>query len=132
MTPRPRLAKAASLGFRVARGLHGRWRRMAPPERARLEGLAEDLKERALELRGARDPEGASRDLNLASERLAAAIVESAQGDPEVSDADVAELREDLSRELERLASGEVKASRTQSDEAAPKAPEEADLHNPL
>lgn len=135
MASRPRLAGAASLGFRVARGLHGRWRRMARPERERLQVLADDVKERALELRGARDPEGAGRDLNLASERLAAAMVQAAQGDPEVPEAQVTELRDDLARELERLASGEVKASRAKSGDAARGAPpgstEDADLHNP-
>ncbi len=52
MVSRPTLGSTASLGFRVARGLYGRWRRMNAPERARLEGLADDVKERALELRG--------------------------------------------------------------------------------
>jgi hypothetical protein len=135
MTPRPRLADAASLGFRVARGLHGRWRKMAAPQRKRLEGLADDVKERALELRGAGDPEGAGRDLNLASERLAAAMVEAAQGDPEVPDAQVAELRDDLARELDRLASGEVRASRMTGADTAPGAPgdpRDASLYNPL
>ncbi len=136
MTPRPRLADAASLGFRVARGLHGRWRKMAAPQRKRLEALADDVKERALELRGAGDPEGAGRDLNLASERLAAAMVEAAQGDPEVPDAQVAELRDDLARELDRLASsGEVRASRMTGADTAPGTPGDprnASLYNPL
>jgi hypothetical protein len=100
------------MGFRVARGLYGRWRRMSTPERKRLERLADDVKERALELRGTPDPDGAGRDLEQASERLADAMVESADADPEVTDAEVEELRGDLARELERLATGEVSASR--------------------
>ncbi len=104
------------MGFRVARGLYGRWRRMKAPERARLEGLADDVKERALELRGTPDPERAELDLQHAGERLADAMVESAEADPEVSDADVEELRGDLARELERLATGEVLASRSRAE----------------
>ena len=115
MVNRPTLGSTASLGFRVARGLYGRWRRMNAPERARLEGLADDVKERALELRGTPDPDGAGRDLHQAGERLADAMVESAHADPEVSDAEVEELRGDLARELERLATGEVSASRSRT-----------------
>lgn len=112
MVPRPSLGSTASLGFRVARGLYGRWRRMSAPDRARLEPLADDVKERALELRGTPDPDRAERDLAQAGERLADAMVESADADPEVSDAEVDQLRGDLARELERLATGEVLASR--------------------
>ena len=101
------------MGFRVARGLYGRWRRMSAPERARLEGLADDVKERAMELRGTPDREGAGRDLERASERLAEAMVESADADPEVPDTEVERLRGDLARELERLATGEVVAFTT-------------------
>ncbi len=113
------------MGFRVARGLYGRWRRMSAPERARLEGLADDVKERALELRGTPDPEGAGRDLERASERLADAMVESADADPEVSDTEVEQLRGDLARELERLATGEVVAFR-----AKPPLPRSQPDHN--
>ena len=62
---------------------------MSAPERTRLEGLADDVKERALELRGTPDPDGAGRDLEQASERLADAMAESADADPEVPDAEV-------------------------------------------
>jgi hypothetical protein len=112
MASRPSLGSTASMGFRVARGLYGRWRRMSTPERDRLETLADDVKERALELRGTPDPDTAGRDLEQASGRLADAMVQSADADPEVSDSEVEQLRGDLARELERLATGEVSASR--------------------
>jgi hypothetical protein len=101
-----------TLGVRVARSLYSRWRIMAPRERERLAHLAEHAKERALELRGAADRQAAERELAAASETLAAAMVHSAESDPELSAAEVQGLREDLRRELERLASAEVRASR--------------------
>jgi uncharacterized membrane protein YccC len=100
------------MGYRVARGLYGRWRRMKGPERKRLQALADDVKERALELRGTPDRESAGRGLEQASERLADAMVESAHADPEITDAEVTRLRGDLAQELERLASGEISAHR--------------------
>lgn len=119
MVPRPSLGSTASMGFRVARGLYGRWRRMSAPERQRLEGLADDVKERALELRGTPDPDTAGRGLGEASERLADAMVQSADADPEVSDSEVDQLRGDLARELERLATAEVSASRGRAQSKA-------------
>jgi len=100
------------LGVRVARALYGRWRRMKAAEREPLGPLAEDVKERALDLRGAADRVAAGRDLEQAEERLAAAMVQSAESDPEISEVEVVRLREDLARELDRLASGEIRASR--------------------
>ncbi len=97
------------LGFRVARALHGRWRRLRSPIRERLEPLAENMREHALELRGAADRDAASRALRESSERLAGAMVESAEADPEVSDDDVRRLRYDLASELERLAGADVR-----------------------
>ena len=110
--PSPRDIVSTLLGVRVARGLHGRWRRLSAVERERLEPLAEDVRERALDLRGEADPETAGRELRDANVKLADAMVESAQADPEVSESEVVRLREDLSRELERLAGGDIKASR--------------------
>jgi hypothetical protein len=104
---------AALLGVQVARSLHGRWRRLSTVDRERLEPLAEDVKERALDIRGESDPETAGRELNSASERLAEAMVEVAEADPEVSEIEVRELRSELQRELERLAGADIKASRS-------------------
>jgi hypothetical protein len=39
--------------------------------------------------------------------------VESAEGDPELEEGEVVRLREDLARELARLADGDIKASRS-------------------
>lgn len=102
----------ALLGVHVARTLYGRWRRMSAPHREQLGPLAEDVKERALDLRGAADRETAGRGLEEAGERLAAAMVESAESDPEISEIEVSRLREDLAMELDRLAGAEIHASR--------------------
>ncbi len=75
---------AAVLGIRVARSLHGRWRLLPPAQRRRIEPLAEAAKEQALDLRGDPDRPGAEADLRAANETLAAALVESAEADPEV------------------------------------------------
>ena len=98
------------LGVRVARSLYGRWRRMSVGARQALEPLAEDVKERALDLRGVVDPSEAEQGLREANERLAGAMVETAAADPEVSEAEVRELRDDLARELQRLAGADIKA----------------------
>ncbi len=104
-----RSADSTGLGYRVARALHGRWRRLRSPDRERLKPLAEDVREHALELRGATDRVAADRALGAASRRLAGAMVESAEADPEVSDEDVRLLRDDLASELERLAGAHVR-----------------------
>jgi hypothetical protein len=98
--------------IRVARSLYGRWRVLPPGDRERIAPLAEDAKEKALSLRGASDPSRAEAELRGASETLAAALVETAEADPEVGEEEVRRLREDLRRELERLAVAEIKASR--------------------
>jgi hypothetical protein len=100
----------AALGIRVARTLYARWRLLTPTDRARLEPLAEDAKRRALDLRGSSEPDDAG--LQAANENLAAAMIETAEADPDLSEIEVGRLREDLRRELERLSSGEIAASR--------------------
>jgi hypothetical protein len=102
----------AVVGIRLARSLHARWRSMGPGDRRRLAPLATDAKERALDVRGAADRDVAERELAQANETLAAAIVESAEADPEVSEADVAELRDELRRELDRLSTADISASK--------------------
>lgn len=84
----------AAVEARVARLLYGRWERLAPAERERLESLAADVKERALEVRGKVDGGEAERELERASAELAEAL-----GADEV-----AALRADLRAELERVA----------------------------
>ena len=94
----------ASMGFSVARSLHGRWRRLSGPARERLEPLAEDVRERALDLRGSAQPEEDGRDLSKANRRLADAMIDEAAGDPEISEIEVRDLRTGLAAELGRLA----------------------------
>ena len=108
-------AATAALGVRVARGLYGRWRVLPADDRERLSRVAEDAKDKALALRGSAAPEraGAEAELRAASETLAAALVETAESDPEIAAAEVQELRDELRRELDRLAQGDIKASRT-------------------
>ena len=101
------------LGVRVARALYGRWRVLGPAARERLAPLAEDAKRAALDARGASDAEAADSDLRSASQTLAAAIVEDAEADPELDEVEVHRLRADLKRELERLSSAEIQASRS-------------------
>ena len=113
-------AAVAALGVRVARSLYGRWSVLPDAERRRIEPLAEDLKQRALEVRGAPDRERAGEDLRAASETFAAALVETAEADPEIDAQEVHELREELRRELERLASADIKASRSRSERTSP------------
>jgi hypothetical protein len=113
-------AATAALGVRVARTLYGRWRLLPEPDRRRIEALAEDLKAKALEVRGARDRERAQHDLRAANETLAAALVETAEADPDIGDDEVLDLREELRRELERLAGADVKASRSRRQGAPP------------
>ncbi len=83
----------ASVAVRIARLLYRRWEGLAPDERKRLEPLAGDVKERALEVRGKVDDGTAERELDRASTELAEAM-----GADEV-----AELRAELKRELERM-----------------------------
>ena len=87
-------AFGAAVAVRVARLLYRRWEALAPAERERLESLAADVKERALEVRGKVDDGEAERDLERASAELADAL-----GADEVAD-----LRADLRAELERVA----------------------------
>jgi hypothetical protein len=106
-------AGAAALAVRVTRSLYGRWSELPADERRRIEPLAERAKSSALDLRGAADRQAAEAELREAGESLAAALVASAEGDPEVDAEEVDRLREDLRLELERLAEGEIKASRS-------------------
>jgi hypothetical protein len=113
-------AAGAAIGVRVARSLYGRWRLLPAPDRERIAAFAEDAKEKALSVRGASDPTQAQAELRDASETLAAALVETAESDPEIDTDEVAELREELRRELERLATADIKASRSGRERAKP------------
>ncbi len=116
--PKARKLVATLLGVRVARALHGRWRQLSAKDRVRLSPLADQVRERALDLRGAADLQAAGRELQEANEKLADALVESAEANPDVSGAEVLRLREELSRELERMMEAEIAASREPPDRA--------------
>jgi multidrug resistance efflux pump len=109
-------AAASAIGVRVARSLYGRWRLLPAADRERIAEFAEDTKEKALSLRGSDDRDRAEADLRASSETLAAAIVETAESDPELAPDDVHQLREELRRELARLATADIKASRSGQD----------------
>lgn len=113
-------AATTAIGIRVARSLYTRWRLLPEGDRRRIEALAEDLKSQAFALRGAPDRARAEADLFAANETFAAALVETAEANPELGAAEVHELREDLRRELERLASADIKAWRTRREAAPP------------
>ena len=113
-------AAASAIGVRVARSLYGRWRVLPLPDRERIASFAEDAKQKAFSVRGASDTAAAQADLRAASETLAAALVETAESDPEIAADEVHELREELRRELERLATADIKASRSGRDRAKP------------
>jgi hypothetical protein len=113
-------AATAALGVRVARTLYGRWRVLPERDRLRIGPMAEDLKRRALDVRGDSDPEQAGHDLRAANETFAAALVETAEADPEMDAEEVHELRQELRRELERLSSADIKASRSRPERATP------------
>jgi hypothetical protein len=113
-------AATTAIGIRVARSLYARWRILPAADRRRIESLAEDLKEQALAIRGTTDRERAEADLLAANETFAAALVETAEADPELNEIEVHELREDLRRELERLATADVKASQSGRERAKP------------
>ena len=103
----------AALGIRLARSLYGRWRGLQAGERERLAQIADRVKESALDLRGSGDRPAAERTLREANEQLAAAMIESAEADPEVDEIEVSRLRDDLRRELARISTADIEASRT-------------------
>jgi hypothetical protein len=101
-------AAASAIGVRVARSLYGRWRLLPEADRERIAAFAEDTKEKALSLRGSSDRGRAEEDLRASSETLAAALVETAECDPQLEPEDVEQLRQDLRLELQRLAAGDL------------------------
>ena len=115
---------ASTLAVRVARAIHSRWWRLSAAQRKRLEPLADDVRERALDLRGATDPNAAAQGLRAANQKLADAMVECAEEDPSLDELEVRQLRHELSRELERLAGAEVEAGRGPTPGEQPERPQ--------
>ncbi|HEX2161836.1 MAG TPA: hypothetical protein VHF88_08455 [Thermoleophilaceae bacterium] len=77
---------ASSLGAQLARAASERWQRLPEPRRAKLETLAANVRERALEKR--------------------------AEPARDVSEIEVRDLRAELARELDRIAGADIAASR--------------------
>jgi hypothetical protein len=113
-------AGAAALTVRVTRSLYQRWHVLPAAERERMAPVADEAKRSALDLRGAVDLQRAQSEARAAGERLAAALLESAVDDPQLDEAEVAGLRADLRRELDRLADADIKASRSAPGPATP------------
>jgi hypothetical protein len=94
---------ATAFGAQVARSVQDRWRRLPAERRAKLEGLAANVRQQAQEPppRGQQPP---VRPPKVAAEPTTV--------DPDVSEIDVRDLRAELARELERLAGADISASR--------------------
>jgi hypothetical protein len=107
----------ATLGIRFARNLYSRWRGMRHDERERLAAIAAHVKETAFDVRGSDDQPAAAQRLNEANEQFAAAIIESAEADPDYDEIEVTRLRADLRRELERIANADIEARRGEAKE---------------
>ena len=101
----------ARICVRVAKALH-RWRSLGRPPASASAPLAEDEAPPSMPGGAGDSEEGRRARSPPASQVLAAAIVEDAEADPELDDVEVHRLREDLRRELDRLSSAEIKASR--------------------
>jgi hypothetical protein len=97
--------------IRAARSLYGRWHSLGAADRERLAPLAAAVKHHALELPG-RDEPGAWDELSRAGGKLAEALASTAEADPGTSPGDARALRDDLRRDLERLAGADIAASR--------------------
>lgn len=90
--------------MRLARALYHEWRLLPEKQRGQLAPLAREVKELALDLRGAGDPELAERELAMANEALAIVILEVAERDRRRTDEEVESLRRYLQAELYRAA----------------------------
>lgn len=90
--------------IKLAHSLYRRWEGLKPGERDRLQDLAERAKGAALDVRGRADRDAAEAELRTVNEQLGGALADAAEADPDVSAADVAALRAELARELERVA----------------------------
>ena len=106
-------AGAAALTVRVTRSLYSRWNVLPAAERARIEPVAERAKQSALDLRGAVDRELAGAEARAAGPRWRRPWWSPRPGIPELDEDEVVRLREDLARELARLADADIKASRS-------------------
>jgi hypothetical protein len=90
--------------MRLARVLYHEWRILPERQRGQLAPLAREVKELALDLRGAGDVGRAEAELGMANEALAIVIMEVAERDRSRTDAEVESLRRYLQAELYRAA----------------------------
>ena len=88
--------------LRLARALYHEWRLLPDRERRRIEPIAREVKELALDLRGNMDRATAEAGLAMATEGLAIAIMEAAEADRKRPAAEVEALRSYLQAELYR------------------------------
>jgi hypothetical protein len=65
---------AKALAVRLARRLYGRWEALPPPERKKLEPLAKEVKDKALDLRGTVDQGTSELELDALREELRAEL----------------------------------------------------------
>ena len=94
-------AAGAAIGVRVARSLYGRWRLLPPADRERIAAFARGHQGEGAVPAGRDDRERAEADLRASNETLAAALVETAESDPELGPEDVQrDCASDLRREL--------------------------------
>jgi hypothetical protein len=90
--------------MRLARTLYHEWRLLPERERARLASLAREVKDLALDVRGASDAPRALSELTLANEAFASSIVQAAERSPELSDEEFESLRNYIRTEQYRAA----------------------------
>jgi hypothetical protein len=90
--------------IRLARTLYHEWRLLPERERARVAPLAREVKDLALDVRGAADAPRALSELTLANEAFAASIIQAAERSPELSDEDFGSLRGYIRAEQYRAA----------------------------
>ena len=106
-------AGAAALGVRVARSLYGRWRLLPAADRQRHRSRSPRTPRRTRSTCAARPTAAAGRGATCArpTRRSPRRWSRRAEADPEIDARRSSALREDLRRELERLAGADIKAS---------------------
>jgi hypothetical protein len=93
-----------SAQIRLARTLYHEWRLLPERERARLAPLAREVKDLALDVRGAADAPRAAAELTLANEAFASSLIQAAERCPDLSDEDFEALRGYIRAEQYRAA----------------------------
>jgi hypothetical protein len=97
--------------LRLARALYHEWRLLPERERGRTAGIAREVKDLALDLRGRGSPREAEAELAMANEGLAIVIMDAIERDRRRTRADVEEMRAYLQQELYRAAAAISRAA---------------------